>query len=96
MLQIFGAELSQHFEGYVPCMLCFSGKTNGKSSPWQAEKLWNRNILHEISDLPLGKANFLHDLAPSHWSGGEGQANKEENTSLRLTSWGNLKPHKFQ
>lgn len=77
MLQTFVAELSQHFEDYVPCVFCFSGKINGKSFSWHAEKLGNCNILHEISNLPLGKANFLHELAPSHWKGDEGQAEKK-------------------
>lgn len=45
----------------------FSGKLSGKTSSWHGEMLGNSNIMHEISNLPLGKANFLHKLAPSHW-----------------------------
>lgn len=50
---------------YLECCV-FLGKLV-ESCSWHAEMLGNSNIMHKISNLPLGKANFLHKLAPSHW-----------------------------
>lgn len=72
MLQIFVPKLSQHFEDYVPWV-----KISGKSSSWHAEMLGNFHIMHEISNLPLGKAKFLHKLAPSHWQRWVGSGKKQ-------------------
>lgn len=93
-LQRFAADLSQHFEDYVPWMLCFSGKISGKSS-WHREMVGNSNIMHRIWSLPLGKANFRHELAASRWQRWAGSG-RNANTSPLLALWGHFKPHKFR
>lgn len=85
MLQIFVAELSQHFENYVPWMLCFFlGNWVERLLLGMEKMLGNSNIMHEISNLPLGKANFLHKLAPSHWQRWAGSDKKQTQAYFKI------------